>query len=261
MFTFFAATCCFSCSSGDSDEDSIENNAVEDNLPTETKMFVGYWMNETNTTKGGNFIFFSDGNCFMYPLNEDGRVDGYWTYDSSTKILATTTNLWQWQVTLSNSDAWAGVSLGSSSVQTFKKNNDKKAFFEKLLENSSWISSNDSVSIGNYRSIASGYSDRKGFSYVSGWSLSGSLDFLTSTTLMQVSEDDNEDDNVVLYELYRVGERKVAYTYKYNYEYYLMENLGSGTIEFFNPTNISKSTLRFTGYIDKSFKRDMNNNK
>jgi hypothetical protein len=196
----------------------------------------------------------------MYPNNGDSRTDGYWTYDNSTKILATTTNNWQWQVTLSNSDAWAGVSLGSGSTQTFKKEEGKMALFEKLLKNSDWAESTDSVlSIGDYTSIKSGYSSRNGFSYTSGWGISGSLSFITSITLMQISEDDNEDDNIISYNLYRSIERKNQIVGKYSYDYYIMEKFGSGTIEFRNPTYLSKGTLRFTGYIDKTFKRKIAN--
>jgi hypothetical protein len=74
---------------------------------------------------------------------------------------------------------------------------------------------------------------------------------------MRISEDDNEDDNIILYELYRAGESKSRYVNKQYHDYYVMEDLGSGTIEFLNPTNLSKSALRFTGYIDKTFKREM----
>jgi hypothetical protein len=256
IFTLFAATWCFSCSSGGSEEDPTEENTVDDNLPTEANMFVGYWINQTY--KGGDFIFFSDGICYMYPFNSDGREDGYWNFDSSTKILATTTSNWQWQVTLSNSDAWAGVSLGSGSAQTFKKSEDKMALFKKLLEKTTWKESTDSIlSIGTQGSIASGYNLHDGYSYKYGWYIGGTLDFLTSYVLMRISEDDNEDDNIILYELYRAGESKSRYVNKQYHDYYVMEDLGSGTIEFLNPTNLSKSALRFTGYIDKTFKREM----
>lgn len=96
---FIITFLCINFASCSSEEDSSNlQESPEDNLPEEAKTFLGYWKNQGN--KGGDFIFFEDGTCWMMPFTNSSshnysHNDGYWTYDPSTKILATTTNQWQ----------------------------------------------------------------------------------------------------------------------------------------------------------------------
>ena len=65
MILGITASCLLSCSS-DNDGDIPTNDqnkpdSPEDNLPEESKVFVGYWSDQSTTTKAVDFLFFSDG--------------------------------------------------------------------------------------------------------------------------------------------------------------------------------------------------------
>lgn len=186
-----------SCSSSDDGaEDTKEPERPEDNLPAGAKAFVGFWDNQTYS--GSDFIFFGDGACWMLWKRDNGRYEksgGSWTYDDATKILATTTGNWQWQVTLSNDENWAGISLSGNKVQTYKKITDKSRYFRVLLESSKWAESPDStLSIGYYG---------KYFGSRYGYSISSTMNIGSSSSMYLEIEDvdTNPDDFVFQYEL------------------------------------------------------------
>lgn len=126
----------YSCSNDD--EEKSGGNSPEDNLPEASKSFVGYWRNsQENLVSSCDFVFFGDGSCSRYASESGGHMDkGYWTFNDITKILATTVGEWQWEVTLSNSETWAGISLGSAKTQTFKRDDTRYAL--ACLENTTW---------------------------------------------------------------------------------------------------------------------------
>lgn len=210
-------------------------------------------------------MFFEDGICWMTPLsssssNKYSHISGYWTYDNLTKILATTTNEWQWQVTLSNSEAWAGVSLGSSTVQTFEREKDSLDFFKMILWKSSWQESPDSTLNIHYYEDLTTSSDYIYTSNFSGFSIDQTINIGTARYL-EVLEDEKEDD----------------YTFKYNlreYSYlnsggsslsghwirYSTKIIGSGKVTLNNPMNSTKSELVFTGAINKIMHRTTSTN-
>lgn len=144
--------CFVSCGSDDDNvlsKDGDEVHSPEDNLPDAARTFVGYWRNSLdNLTTSSDFVFYADGICERY--SSDGGTyqgQGYWTFNENTNILATTTANWQWTVTLSNSEAWAGVSLGSSKTQTFYRDDD--LFVMACLAYSNWECDTLVMSFGN----------------------------------------------------------------------------------------------------------------
>jgi hypothetical protein len=226
LFLAFTVASC----SGD---DEVDENSIENNLSDDAKIFVGYWENMGN--KGYNYFFFEDGYSWSQVREGKGHYDsGYWAFDPSTKLLSTTTSgNWQWQVTLSNSEAWTGVSIGTSTPQTFKKVDTKYNYVRDLLLNSTWEESADSTLYFRYNS-----------EYIS---LEGTIN--AGGPRIQIEEDDNTDDYIVSYE---IG----TYVSNGNKKTYWKKN-GSGTIELLHPTYLSKNQLRITGYLNKTLKRKM----
>lgn len=106
-----------------SQEPPTSDDTPEDNLPATSKNFVGYWVNNNFESKSEyrpNLYFSADEICLVMSKSQDGKWSydytwythvnsGYWAYDASSKILATTVGSWQFSVTLSNEQAWSGV--------------------------------------------------------------------------------------------------------------------------------------------------------
>ena len=91
-----------------------EPKTPEDNLPAETKKFVGFW------EKGSGYYtttleLFANGKCLL------NGAKGEWAYDRNTKFLSTTGGI-QATVTLSTDNAWTGYSP-SGEEYNFKKLN------------------------------------------------------------------------------------------------------------------------------------------
>ena len=112
--------------SGSGDEPELD-------LSPEEAMFLGYWINNASSSSKyyPNIYMSKDGRCYI--SGERGYEEGYWSYDSETKVLATSVGTWQFNVTLSNEDAWAGTYIYKDQVynQSFKKASDFETF--KLL--------------------------------------------------------------------------------------------------------------------------------
>lgn len=254
-FTFLLimslSICIIACSSDNDDETTNPpteiSEAPEDNLPEEVKAFLGYWVNQGN--KGGDFIFWSDGTCWQLPGSYDisYHQEGYWTYDTTTKILATTTGQWQWQITLSNSEAWAGFSLGSSKTTYTFKRGDNLSFMKALLSGSSWEESADStMTLSQYY-----YKDYNYYFY------SGSLHFInkplvyknsyTNGRVLCIEEDKNTNDYVFNYILGELG-----HTYSGDD---VLRRISSGSVTLKNPYNLKKQRLEFTGPVNKTLYR------
>lgn len=254
IFTFLLivplSCCMLSCSSDNDEETQKPQTEIvetpEDNLPEEAKAFLGYWINQGN--KGGDFIFWSDGTCWMFPLESYSNhqtsyhQEGYWTYDTATKILATTTGQWQWQVTLSNSEAWTGFSLGNSkTTYTFKKA-DNLSFMRMVLSESSWEESVDSTM--NISEEVTIYKNTMSGNYRSGYVLSGSLHitkplkygYQSNSRTLTIEENENTNDYVFNYELGEFG---------------TLRNRIGGVVTLKNPNNLKKQKLEFTGGLHK----------
>lgn len=223
-----------------STNDEIDSNSPEDNLPEETKAFLGYWESSND-----NYLFFADGICWRIPYNSYNPNNftpekGYWTYDNSTKILATTIN--QWQVTLSNPLAWTGISLVNEKVETFEKVTAPLDYIHPILTNSSWEESPDSVLNINCRESKTGGHLSNFTGYRINKNINNSIN-LKSAEYIELKEDKNTEDYIFIYNL-----KKYEYVGFWN-------TIGSGTVELKNPKNYSGLELVFTGSINKTMHR------
>ena len=137
---------------------------IEDNLPTEAKMFVGYWSNSGSSREYCPDLYLSaDGTCFAIYEKQDKKWDwdytwythidqGYWSYDNSTKMFATSIN-WQFTVTLSNEWAWAGIYEKGSKTYNQSLQKESNVNLAQFLINKvdGWMSSdNISVNLKGY---------------------------------------------------------------------------------------------------------------
>lgn len=96
--------------SGTSPEGNLPEDETE-NLPEALRNFVGFW---TKGNASGCLFFSPDGRCYS-DGGGSGASKGFWTYNPETLILATTLGTGtQYQVNLSNAEAWAGVVLGKN---------------------------------------------------------------------------------------------------------------------------------------------------
>lgn len=231
------------CSSDDDDSTSV-SESPEDNLPEGAKAFVGYWDDASTTISAIDFIFFTDGTGEMWHDYSDALYNGYWTFDSNTSILATTMNSWQFQVTLSNDEAWTGVSLGSSTAKTFNRGSNVN-MAKMLLRGTSW-SEADTLTLTFPKKIT--HYD----AYLSGTILpklpsSSSVSYY-GYVLFSLSEDDNTDDYTFKYSIsYRYYRYKGTHNESTGYN---TTKAGSGTITIENPYTPSKTKITLTGFLE-----------
>lgn len=226
-------------------DQSGEPESPEDNLPEEARAFVGYWINQES--KGSDFVFSADGVCLMMPFdltkNDPAyRIEhtlapsssGYWTFNKDTNILATTTGGWQWQVTLSNVGAWAGVSFGTSTAQSFKKSEDKLSYMTIILSKSEWEDENgNTFSVGTFVNRNESTYNILGVSIDQGLKSKIGL----SGSYIAIKEDENSNDYV--FEYYYAS-------WSSRYHEYIVGSITGRTITLKNPTNYSKQRLVFT---------------
>lgn len=108
---YFGLTAC-----GDSDDDDITQDPVEEQLSKlseGTKKFIGYWHNNNGSY---DFKFFADMTCICYDNDGGAPVYGEWSYDENVKLLSTTIGAYQWTITLSTDNSWAGLGLGTNNA-------------------------------------------------------------------------------------------------------------------------------------------------
>ncbi len=225
LFALFLCVNLVSCSNDDEGVVPENPTSPEDNLPEEARAFVGCWIKNDNTIVAGDFMFWGDGTCWMRPATSNSTpytIFGYWTYNPETKILATTTNNWQWEVTLSNSKVWAGVSISSQKTLSFNKASNE-SFFRWVLDTKNW--KNDEEVYLSYEYY--GYGSHLGWrNKVTGYH------YLEEGNFM-ITEDENPDD----------------YTFNYEFVYGKYHNTGKGTITLETP-NSPDSRIIMTGFID-----------
>lgn len=90
-----------------------DGDEPDDYKPTENvNEFVGAWKGSSET-----IVFFND--ACVKEISSRAPYFGKWTYNESTKILATTIGGDQWVVTLTGKDAWAGYTVTQSSAVSF----------------------------------------------------------------------------------------------------------------------------------------------
>ena len=127
-----------------SQEPPVADENPEDNLPADSKSFVGYWLHNDYALKNPNIYLSADGICFIKVREWDGYAydanhSGYWSYDEDTKYLATTISYYQYTVTISNESAWAGIrKSGSKSYNNSWRKASNYGAFSFLMEVSAW---------------------------------------------------------------------------------------------------------------------------
>lgn len=201
-----------------SDDDPVNppSDDIEDNLPTEAKQFVGYWLNpdQYKSDVRPHLYCSADGICFVASIYLDKNwnpetgytwkptlAQDYWAYDSNTKNL--TAGSFIFTVTLSNEWAWKGI---------YKKKD--KTYNESFNKASNLDVAQFLIGrVGNWLSEDNTIVDLKGYT---------------------ISEDENEDD------------------YIFNYQ----KGKEKGTLTIKNPFYLSKISLIFTGTINETFHRD-----
>lgn len=112
---YFLALCLaltyISCSDDPSTDESngtnIIDNDVLENLSEDEKKFVGLW----HVSAGGyghTFIFLPNGKACR-----DDKAFGLWAYDSTSKVLATTIDMWQFKISAIFEDNWVGQTVNT----------------------------------------------------------------------------------------------------------------------------------------------------
>ena len=219
-----------------SDDDEVVSTSPEDNLADEAKAFVGYWENQFE--KGYDFLFLGDGVCKAHSYSkspgEAGTV-GYWSYDTETGILATTISNWQWYITLSNSEAWTGISVNTESTCKYEKYTSDYYYFKEFVCGTSWETASDST-----LTITSLYEyDTSSTRSVYGYAIKGTDD-VEKYDVIVFSVGDDYPDYKFDYTLYNKG------------SYYYSKH-GSGTVTLSNPTSSTSAVLTITGTLSGSY--------
>ena len=238
----------FAACGGNDDDDvlSSDNEVVstspEDNLADEAKVFVGYWQNQM--TKGYDFLFLGDGVCKAHLYSKDpgeaGTV-GYWAYNTDTGILATTISNWQWTITLSNSEAWTGISVETESTCKYENytnhyTDGNLPYFKEFIVGTGWVNASDSTLVIKYLKSY----DTSRTNSISGYAIGGTDDIDNYYDIIRFSSDDDYSDYTFDYTLYKKGA-----------SYY--SSKGSGTVTLSNPTSSTSAVLTFTGTLSGSY--------
>lgn len=131
----------------DKEENGTGNGSQvqKDEITGEQRLFVGMWDRSSGYNYPYHWVFFADGTC-IGSFSNGSKPDGEWTYDTATKILATTVNGWQYTVTLASENAWAGISLGSKPKSIFfDKSPDWQGFYSNMVTHYNWTASDGTL--------------------------------------------------------------------------------------------------------------------
>lgn len=125
-----------SCSDDESiqqeqEQEKNEENESENNLSEKAQKFVGCWSAQVSAY-GHRFTFFPNGKAIR-----DSSSKGVWTFDEDSNILATTIENWQFKITLSTNEAWAGYTLNTGRTVNASKQTDN-LFIEDYLLMTNW---------------------------------------------------------------------------------------------------------------------------
>lgn len=84
------------CPSADEDEKESSN------------LFIGYWLGSKN------IFLYEDGVMLTGNKYNSNVTPSKWSYSDETKLLSTTSNGLQWEITLTDPSAWSGLDLGNN---------------------------------------------------------------------------------------------------------------------------------------------------
>ncbi len=239
-------TACSPDNSEDEPAPSIPIVTPEDNLPEASKAFVGYWESYNYFY---NFLFFGDGVCWKFTTNSghgiEERQKGYWSFSPVTSILATTTNDKQWTITLSNDQAWTGISINTKKTDTFSHPTELE-YIRAILYRSKWIDENDEyMSFGSSELENGGLIESMHVCYCD----ITNTNMLNTVNILSLSEDDNLNDYTFNYEM-------ISKTETEGWEgHYSTHVKGKGTITLLNPTSSTQQKLIFKGWFENTLSR------
>lgn len=117
-----------SCKGDDDDGNDPDDEKVVSGV---AEKFIGVWR---ANGYGDGFIFLPNGLCEEYHdffSSGPGRFLSEWTYDESTKQLATTLDGNGWTVSMITNEAWTGISLKGGKSVTYERANNY--FFTAFL--------------------------------------------------------------------------------------------------------------------------------
>lgn len=149
-----------------SDDDEPTNGTTgtgtgspSDNMPSETKAFVGAWeCNVSGTVDDHSLFLYEDGSCSLNYYSYKGGGTDTWTYDNETKILSSSLIIasysnrrrpCQYQVTLSSPYDWSCLWLASDDkiALTFNRYDDKQLILAIGASNRRWTNGTDTIDI------------------------------------------------------------------------------------------------------------------
>lgn len=140
---FLFMFCCITMMSCSNDEDKeIIGGDTGTELSEAAQNFVGLWEYTFTINRPGYFLFLSNGRGRVEPYSSgivagQDDMNGYWTYDSEERILSTTLN-YQFNITLSTSDAWAGYRIDSGSECKANKLDNPRKYLSMYWEMVEW---------------------------------------------------------------------------------------------------------------------------
>lgn len=107
-----------SCKGDDGDGNDVGD---ENKVSGVAEKFIGVW---DSNHHGDNYIFLPDGSCLDYGHFFLEKKLSEWTYDESTKQLATTLSGNSWTVSMITNEAWTGISLKDGKSVTYTRDNE-----------------------------------------------------------------------------------------------------------------------------------------
>lgn len=225
-------------SCGDDDDDNVPDTPVTDATSTDSgdeldeysQKFVGYW-------KGSpSFVFYPDKRCLC---TENSETTGFWGYSASTNILATTTNSWQWTITLFGDNYWAGVSVNTSTACSYTKQSDA-TYMECILTHKQFVSTEDPDSAFSLSKT-----------YESGTFRNKSISTLYNMTVISNNYRYTNGGSYFYWEI--DSEQSNTYTYYLlNGNRSNLSSFGEGKMVFSDPYS-KNCRITFTGTINKVF--------
>ena len=134
--------CCMAMGSCSNDDEKDIAGGGGTDLPEAAQNFVGLWEFTFTINRPGHFLFLPNGRGRVEPYTSgivagQDDMNGYWAYDAEESILSTTLN-YQFNITLSTPDAWAGYRIGSGSECKAKKLDDPRKFLSMYWEMVGW---------------------------------------------------------------------------------------------------------------------------
>jgi hypothetical protein len=109
------------------EKEKNEENELENNLSEKAQKFVGCWYARVSAYDH-YFTFFPNGKAIR-----DSQSKGVWTFNEDSDILATTIENWQFKITLSTNEAWAGHTLNTGRTVNASKRGDDLFVRDYLL--------------------------------------------------------------------------------------------------------------------------------